>query len=189
MQIQIIAVKVSTLKGKKEGTTYQVAEVTYKNLTFQNKVEGKKIMSFGAQESTFKQMALAQQDDTFDIEVVKNAAGYNDWVSAKKSDGSAPTAGPATAKQTYAASGAVASPKSTYETPEERAKKQVYIVRQSSISNAIDLLTTGAKVAPTVEDVLKTANQFESYVFGAATTLPAAETTSAFDNLEDDVPM
>ena len=56
--------------------------------------------------------------------------------------------------------------KSTYETPEERAKKQVYIVRQSSISAAINFVDT-KKVS--VADVLSVAKQFEDYVFGATT--------------------
>ena len=54
------------------------------------------------------------------------------------------------------------SPKSTYETPEERAKKQVYIVRQSSITAAINY--RGTKVS--IEDIITTAKQFEAYVFG-----------------------
>lgn len=59
-----------------------------------------------------------------------------------------------------------------WETAEERAKKQVYIVRQSSISAAIDYF----KVAPKadkkgvyqplkVEDIIDVAKQFEAHVF------------------------
>jgi hypothetical protein len=55
----------------------------------------------------------------------------------------------------------IASPKNTYETADERAHKQVYIVRQSSISSAIALLPKAK-----VEDILQTAKQFEEYVFG-----------------------
>lgn len=54
--------------------------------------------------------------------------------------------------------------KGTWETPEERAKKQVYIVRQSSISAAVALAAT-KKVPPTAEDVIATAKLFEAYVF------------------------
>lgn len=64
---------------------------------------------------------------------------------------------------------AQASPKSTYETPEERAKKQVYIVRQSSISNALELVSNNPefykKSKDQVKDVLEIAKQFEDYVF------------------------
>ena len=49
-------------------------------------------------------------------------------------------------------------------TPEERAKKQVYIVRQSSISSAI-AYATGVKAVKTVDELLGIAKMFESYVF------------------------
>ncbi len=54
----------------------------------------------------------------------------------------------------------------SWETPDERALKQIYIVRQSSITAAL----TYAKLLdePTrVEDILRTAKQFENYVFDA----------------------
>lgn len=63
---------------------------------------------------------------------------------------------------------ATASPRSTYETPEERAKKQVYIVRQSSISSAIDLLTLQGDKKVDVTKVIETAKELEKYVFGDA---------------------
>jgi hypothetical protein len=56
---------------------------------------------------------------------------------------------------------------SNYETPAERAKRQVYIVRQSSINAAIALYVAqnpkGAAVS--VEEILKVAGTFEAYVF------------------------
>ena len=61
--------------------------------------------------------------------------------------------------------------KSTYETPEERAKKQVYIVRQRSISNAIAFTNNNLTALPegvTVEELLDVARKFENYVFGIA---------------------
>lgn len=56
------------------------------------------------------------------------------------------------------------APKSNYETAEERAKKQVYIVRQSSLANAVATLAIGAKKVEPAE-VIKVAKQFEAYVF------------------------
>jgi hypothetical protein len=56
------------------------------------------------------------------------------------------------------------SPKSTYETPEERAKKQIYIVRQSCINYAI--LYKGAKA--NINEIITIAKQFEAHVFGEA---------------------
>lgn len=126
-------------------------------------------MGFGEAKAAHDVLILAQPGDTFEIEVKKNDRGYNDWVSAVK--GGAPTASnvntsPRTTP-TASPSGATAAPRSNYETPEERAKKQVYIVRQSSISNAVDLLSVGQKSTPDVDKVLEVAKRFEDYVFGA----------------------
>lgn len=126
--------------------------------------------------------------------------GYNQWTAATKSDGSAPNVGTInSASPTYAPNPAgarpgmttTASPKSTYETPEERAKKQIYIVRQSSISNAVDLLSVGQKSPPDVKAVLEAAKQFEDYVFGtnaqvvtdAGTAKPAGDFTDSGDDI------
>jgi hypothetical protein len=75
---------------------------------------------------------------------------------------------------------ATPSPKSTYETPEERAKKQVYIVKQSSLSNAIALLNadgkntiTGGKKY-TKEDVFALAQELTDWVFAQETVKQTA---------------
>jgi len=163
MQIEILSVKVITVPTAKG--SYQKAEVAFKNLTFQGKVEGKSIMSFGATAEAFKTLAVAQSGDVYEVSIVKNDKGYNDWVSMSK--GAAPAATPASGPTPTGAAPATtnASPRSTYETPEERAKKQIYIVRQSSISNAVDILSVGSKASPKIEDVLNVAAQLEDFVF------------------------
>lgn len=65
------------------------------------------------------------------------------------------------------------SPKSTYETPEERAKKQVYIVRQSSITAALTYIGDTKKVS--TNDVIAIAKQFEAYVFDNQVELDSEE--------------
>lgn len=68
---------------------------------------------------------------------------------------------PATGKTTP-----YASPKSTYETSEERAKKQVYIVRQSSITAALKFAELFKVKVSSVADLVPYAKAFEDYVFG-----------------------
>lgn len=110
-------------------------------------------------------------------------------MSAKKSDG---TAVPQSAAQA-APSGGVkptyqASPKSTYPTDEERAKTQIYIVRQSNITAAINLLSTGAKAPPKLDDIIATAKVFENHVFGTSTdSVDVAKPAVGheFDDLDD----
>jgi hypothetical protein len=140
-------------------------------------------MSFGNTAAAFKELATANSGDVYDIDVVKNDKGYNDWVSAKKSVGGAsPTAQSASVGS---AKGAASSPKSTYETPEERAKRQVLIVRQSSLSSAIELLGVGAKSPAKVDDVIAVAKQFEGYVFGDENV--KVDQPLTFDDLETDI--
>ncbi len=179
MQIQILNVSQvpATTKG---GKPYTVLDIAYKNLTFQGKVEGKKLMPFGENANAFKALEKANSGETYDIQVVKNAAGYNDWITATISDGTkAPvneSYAPKTAQQT-------STPvRSTYETPEERAKKQVYIIRQSNISSAVNLLSVGSKAPLKVADVLGVAKQLEDYVLGLT------DGTDGFDSMANDLP-
>jgi len=72
-----------------------------------------------------------KEGDLLDVEITKNDAGYNTWASVKLSEattgaGSATSAGSKTAPA-----------RTTYETPEERAKKQVYIIKQSCLAQAV----------------------------------------------------
>lgn len=177
MQIQILSVDIKT-KPNSRGGTYQDAEVAYKNNTVQGKVEGKSVRSFGAQEAAFKALAVAQPGETYEVQVVKNDKGFNDWVSVQKA-GAVAAGGVAASVPTGvpARAAATSTPvRSTYETPEERAKKQVYIIRQSSVSSAIALHSVGAK-ALKLEDVLNTAKALEGYVLGTGAT--------GFDDLPD----
>lgn len=56
------------------------------------------------------------------------------------------------------------APRSNYETPEERARRQVLIVRQSSVTSAIAYSATLKTPLP-IADVLKAAEQIAAFVF------------------------
>jgi hypothetical protein len=168
INITVLSVTVNTVPTAKG--SYQVADVAYKNNSFQGKIEGKKVMSFGATEGAFKTLVDGAVGVTFDVEYVqtqgKDGKTYNNWVKMTKATGAAQSAGdavPAAMSQKGAMIGG--STRSTYETPEERAIKQVYIVKQSSISAAVNTLSVGAKkLEPT--DVLKLAQEYTDFVFG-----------------------
>lgn len=172
MQIQIVTTTVTT-KPTARGS-YQELEVVYKNITFQGKVESKKIMSFGAGATAFKTLSESSQGSTWDVVVVKNDKGYNDWTAVTPSTGA-----PAAVEQSAAAR-SNPTPKSNYETSEERAQRQILIVRQSSLSSSVALLTAGAKSPPKLAEVLDVAKAFEAYVFGIKDPGP-----SGFDDLPD----
>lgn len=154
MKITVLSATTTTVPTAKG--SYQKLELAFKGED--GKVLGKNIMSFGAAAVTFKVLAKAQGGEVYDITSVKNeASGYWDWTNAAKGEaGSALVASSASPP-------AVGTTKSTYETSEERARKQVYIVRQSSLSAAINYIGDTKKVS--TNDVIAVAKQFEAYVF------------------------
>jgi len=165
--VEVLSVSVED-KGK-----YKMAEVAYKGQD--GKVTSKKLMSFNYPE-VFKTFADAKQGNVFSVEMVKNDKGYWDWISAV-------VGGQQSSKPAPSSTGN-ASPKSTYETAEERANRQVLIVRQSSLSNAVEFLGLNTKKIPSAQEVVEVASFFESYVFGK-TSKP--EVVDEFADLENDI--
>lgn len=163
MQISILNVQ-STTQTAKSGKPYQQLEVAYKNLTFSGKIESKKLMPFGAQKAAFDALANAQAGAVFEVTVVKNDAGYNDWTAITQAPPGAIAGGSPAGSINKQTAGNVTQVKSTYETSEERAKKQVYIIRQSSLSAAIGSLSVGAKSALKASDVIAVAEEYYAWV-------------------------
>lgn len=158
MLIQVISVgEVSIKQGKK--VPYKQFQLDYLS---NGRASKKQIMSFS---NVFKQLLASQEGEEFEI-TTKQEGEYTNWDTAESKGVPTKTAkeGPATTER-KSAKGATEF-KSTYETPEERAKKQVYIVRQSSIANAVTFIEQTEGGEPSVADVLNIAKQFEAYVFG-----------------------
>jgi hypothetical protein len=153
MLINIVDVGAPNTHAAKNGRSYQSIEVTYKN--DQGQVANKKLMSF-SNPSVFNHIKDLTKGATLNVSTTKDANGYWQWTGIG-GDETAPTsdAKPATGGRVTG---------SNYETKEERAARQILIVRQSSLSSAVDLLGPGKSV----EDVIATAKQFEEYVFGQA---------------------
>lgn len=148
MRIEVIDVKVEN-KGK-----YRVANVSYKGPD--GKPEGKKIMSF-TYKDVFKAMSSAQTGDLFDVKLEKNDKGYWDWTEVVGEGKNLEPISSGFQK-------AVSTARSTYETPEERARRQVYIARQSSLQRAIELATANGQHPVTEEDIIASAKKFEEFV-------------------------
>lgn len=165
MLIEILSVTTEHIDNDKGG--YDKASVAYKDDT--GKVTGKNIVSF-VHKDVYSTLTKASAGDRFDVKNEKIGNNWN-WTGIKTlAEGEVPT--PAAKPNN---SGASKSYNSTYPTPEERAKTQVYIVRQSSLSNAI-AFATEIKTVKTPEAVIKLAKQFEEYVLDTG------------DNLTDDIP-
>lgn len=159
MQIEILDVKVEN-KGK-----YNVANVSFKR--DDGKVDGKNIMSFTYKE-VFKTLSQAKLGDRFNVKAEKNDKGYWDWVEVE-----------AAGKNTNPSSTeSRTTVRSNFETPEERARRQVYIVRQSSLSAAIELAGLNKAKSPiTEEDIIASARKLEAYVFDTGAVVEPAEVT------------
>jgi hypothetical protein len=155
MQVNIVNVNVeNVVKGR---SRYSKATVQY---TWNGEARSQSIMSF-SNPSVFKEVQeLVGQ--TVEVETGKNDAGFTEWRSIKRvgDAGSAQQGVPA-------ATGAPATrvSGSNYETRDERAARQVLIVRQSSLGAAVESLTPGAKAALDPKAVIEVAKQFEEYVF------------------------
>ena len=169
MLINIIDVGAPNTKASANGRSYQSIEVTYKDE--QDQVKNKKIMSF-SNPSVFNHLKSLTKGDQVNLRTEKDAAGYWQWIGIE-GDKTVATE----TKTTPQAGGRVTG--SNYETKEERAARQVLIVRQSSLSSAVELLGPGKSV----EEVLAIAKQFENYVFAKSTGI------DAINEMEDDFPL
>jgi hypothetical protein len=171
MQIQIIDVGTPNTHAAKNGRSYQSIEVAYKGTD--GKVSSKKLMSF-SNPSVFKHISGLSRGDTVDVVTQKDDAGYWQWTAI--GNGEQQVATQTATTPTTRVTG------SNYETKEERAARQVLIVRQSSLSSAVATLTAGAKSAPIADDVIALAKLYEGYVF--APEVPS----SSLDDFESDIP-
>ena len=150
MNIQVIKTEL-VKKGKAEAV-----EVSYKNLE-NGKVASKNVMSF---HGAFDVMKDAKEGQEYNVKAEKDKNDY--WVWASATEGVVGTIGQ---KAGPKSSPGLPAPRSTYETPEERARKQVYIVRQSSLATAIEYLQlTDEGHNSAVEDVIRIADQLAKYV-------------------------
>lgn len=172
IQINVLSVSINHIPNAKGG--YDVAEVAYKDLK-DGKVNGKKIMSF-VDAALFTSVKALVAGQTYNVEMLKEPAKdgkeYWQWKSITPSTG-APV-------ETNKTAG-YAAPKSTYETTEERKLRQNFIIRQSSLSNAIDVLKTEKNI-PNKEEVAALAEFFVSFVYNKP------DPVQAVVDMPDDIP-
>ena len=156
MQVTIIDVGTPNTHAAKNGRSYSSIEVTYRDET--GKVGSKKLVSF-SNPTVYNVVKELKKDDKVFIKLEKDSNGYWQWIGASTT--------PLTAVESKGES-KVSSPtpvkSGTYETKEERAQRQVMIVRQSSLATAVNMLTAGSKSQPNVDSVIQVAKRFEAYV-------------------------
>lgn len=173
MRIEVLNVSKTTRPGSKPGSSFGQLDVAYKNLD-DGKVSAKKVMSFGDWKNAYEVLQSANANEQF---TVKNEKKGDYWVWTEVSKGVSENN--ATAPKSQSGNPV---PRNTYETPEERARRQVLIVRQSSLSAAIDTLKTD-KVVPKREEVVELAAYYHDFVFGKGEF-----STPVATDFEDDIP-
>ena len=140
------------VKGK---SRYSIAHVTY---TVNGSNKTYRAMSF-ANPEVFGAVQKFTQGQELEVTITKNDAGYDNWAKVVVASQDAPVATSSAAPTAGKVLG------NQYETRDERNTRQLHIVRQSSISNAINLLTPGAKAPLDVDKVLEVAQTLVDFVY------------------------
>lgn len=164
---QITISEVAVEEVKKGKNAYFVANVTYQ--TGRGESKTKKIMSF-VNPAVFATAKAAKAGEVYDIAFVPGDEYYN-WASMKNmGDVEAAPSAPQKAGAAAAPTGGKVTG-STYETAEERKVKQLLIVKQSGINNALEYFKLTEATPDSVSDVTAVAQQFVDYVYGNDKTL------------------
>jgi hypothetical protein len=177
MQVNVVDVSSLNTHQAKNGRQYQSIEIMYKN--DQGQAQSKKLMSF-SNPAVFKAAQEWAKGDVIHVSTEKDGNGYWQWTAVGSAESTSDTrtnnaAAPTQAKATTRVSG------SNYETKDERAARQVMIVRQSSLSNAVATLAIEGSKA-TANDVISLAKLYEGYVLGSE---PSG---ASINDLDSDIP-
>ncbi len=175
--IEVLSVSKGT-QPTKTGKTMEYLEVAYKR---DGKVEGKKLFRPFAKE-VCAALDNASTGQKYTITAEKEGE-YWQWKAASTGD-SGQSASSGSSASSSTSSGAQKSPvKGEWETKEERAQRQVMIVKQSSLANAIATLKAETAVDP--ENVIAVAQRYTDWVLGN----DQPKGFSAIADMEDDIPL
>lgn len=177
MLVKVVSVNREDIPNKNGKGTYGKLTVAYRD--DKGKLSEKSILSFTTP-TVFKHFEKSNPGDEVNVKSEK-VGDYWNW-TAILADGDVSQSAP-TSNTTSTATRVTGS---NYETKEERAVKQRYIIKQSSLSAAVNVLTVGAKTPPSTEDILALADKFVDYVFDDNVNELALKTS--VEDLEDDIP-
>ena len=113
------------------------------------KTQERKMFSFNS--DSYKALKDAKPDQVYEVKLEKDKNGYWQWASVVEVTGSAAAASTGTSRA------------STFETPEERARRQVLIVRQNALTNAVAVVARG-DLAVNLDEIEGIARNFEAWV-------------------------
>lgn len=156
----VISVSLETDVKKNGGGTYKGWELVYKTKDNQVQTIAKPVQSLKFNAPLRNQLAELVGGDQFTLEQEKNAAGFNEVKSVVKGWSEMAQAPQQPQK---AAAGGTYAPRD-FEGKEERQARQRLIVRQSSLTAAVGVLSVGAKSVDK-EAVKDLAEEFTDWVF------------------------
>lgn len=168
MQIEFISASFEQVPGKAGKTGYGKATVSYKA---GGQARTQSVMSF-SNPAVYSYLEGCQTGDLLEVVVTKNAAGYNQWASIDKSENTEAQVSTSPTKETPSKLTTTTYAARDFEGKEERAQRQALIVRQSSLSNAINMLTVGSEVSPPVDSVFSLADSLVAYVYNVGAGVP-----------------
>lgn len=165
MQIQVVSCSKPEWKEKGPKAKWQEVTLTYVS---GGKTSAKKFLSF---DPIFNKVKELEEGEQWDV-VMEKEGDFWKWKSMEKMAAGSPTAANEGAKQM--------SRPSTYETAEERAKKQLYIIKQSCLGYALEY-SKSVKALKTKEEVIELAQYFISYVVNE-------DSMQEIVDMKDDIP-
>lgn len=174
MEIKVVNVSVEDNIPTKSGKgTYSKVTVTYTNLA-NNKIEAKQFFPFSYDKATFEKIKELETGQTYSVVTEKDEKGYWVWTDVARQDGDVMEG-----QKAAMPNKSYTSNRPQYESAEERANRQVLIVKQSSLANAVALLKVDKKELDVVE-VIKVADQLTKWVLSPL--------DKNFDDMEQDIP-
>jgi hypothetical protein len=178
----VISIALDTAVKKQGGGTYQGWELVYKSNEGEVRTIAKPVTSLKFNQALAKELQALKAGDVFTLTQEKNQAGFNDVKSITL--GADLSSAPPARQATGNTGGTAGAARSTYETPEERAVRQRLIVRQSSLTAAIDILKNGDKKTPlNLANVAELAEDLVTWVFETQ-----GKDAGNFDDLGEDIP-
>jgi hypothetical protein len=168
---KVVSVDMDAVIQKNGGGTYNGAQLSFRDMGTGKLVEQNfHANSLKYNPSLKNQLGNLKPNDIFVMVKLKEGEFWN--VKSILPEGATTVTDESPANVGKSASPAPAKSGGNWETADERAAKQVYINRLSSISSAINLLSITHKSAPqakgakeaTVADVVAIAKEFEKYV-------------------------
>ncbi len=166
----VVSYNANTKVQKKGGGQYDAWELVYRDSENKIATLAKPVQGLRFNPALAGQLNALVPGDAFTVdrekkgefwEIMSVTKGHSDGATSpagNSSSGSYPAASPRSGT----------TPKSTYETPEERAKKQVIITRMAALNSAI---ATQAQLTKLDDDnlmvkaILITAREYEKYVY------------------------